>query len=512
MQFLAAADDAPLGRRQRDAAALIAGALTPLAFAPFHLFPLAILAPAVLFLTWQRASAGRAAWRGFLYGVGLFGVGVSWVYVSLHTFGNMPAPLAGFAVVLFVAGLAVFPAAAGWLQAQFAPLAAGWRLALAVPAAWVLLEWTRGWLLTGFPWLNLGYSQTDTPLAGFAAALGVYGMSLAVSVTAGLFAAAWLERRRALFLYLPIAVALWLLAAAAAQIAWVIPAGSPLRVALVQANIPISIKWQSEHRQAVIDRYVSLSEQAPSADLVVWPEAAIPGYFDKVAPGLAPRLKRIAHERSPDFLIGAVEQDPRGRAYYNSVFVVGAHQGSYRKQHLVPFGEFLPLPGVFGWLIEHLQIPMSDFSRGAADQALLIAAGQPIGVSVCYEDAFGEELIRALPTATLFVNVSEDAWFGKSLAPHQRLQMARVRALEAGRPMLRAANTGPSAIIDHRGTVLATSPQFEPHVLLGSAQPMQGATLYARFGNIPVVLLVSLLLALGYGRSLYIGRNPGPKG
>lgn len=508
MQFLAAADEAPGERRRRDAAALIAGALTPLAFAPFHLFPLAILAPAVLFITWYRASAHRAAWRGFLYGVGLFGVGVSWVYVSLYTFGNMPAPLAGLAVLLFVAGLAIFPAAAGWLQAQLAPLGSAWRFALGAPAVWVLLEWTRGWFLTGFPWLNLGYSQTDTPLAGFAAYVGVYGMSLAAAVTAGLLAAAWLDRRRALFLYVPIAVALWLLGAAAGHVAWVAPTGAPLRVALIQANIPLSIKWQSDRRQGIIDRYVRLSEQAHAADLVVWPEAAVPGYFEKIAPSLTPRLQRIANEGRPDFLIGAIEQDARGRAYYNSVFAVGAHTGSYRKRHLVPFGEFLPWPGLFGWLIEHLQIPMSNFSVGGADQALLVAAGQPVGVSVCYEDAFGEELIRALPTATLFVNVSEDAWFGNSLAPHQRLQMARVRALEAGRPMLRAANTGPSAIIDHRGAVLATSPQFVSDVLVGSVQPMRGDTPYARAGNTPIVLFASIMLLGALVRARYIRKTP----
>lgn len=499
MAFSSAAHDAPGARRRRDLAALLAGAATPLAFAPFNFFPLALLAPAVLFVTWHAAAPGRAARRGFLYGLGLFGVGVSWVYVSLHTYGNMPAPLAGIAVALFVAGLALFPAAAGWLQARFAGLGSGWRAVLCMPAAWVLLEWTRGWFLTGFPWLNLGYSQTDTPLAGLAPWIGVYGMSLAVAVTAGLLAGAWLERRRAWIVYLPVGIVLWLAAAWAGQISSVRPTPSALRVALVQGNIPLSIKWQPDHRQAIIDRYVALSEQAPRADLVIWPEAAVPGYFDKIAPGLEPTLKRISQEHRTDFLIGAIEQDARGRLYYNSVFALGSHDGRYRKQHLVPFGEFLPWPVMFGWLIEHLQIPMSNFSVGEANQKLLVAAGQTLGVSVCYEDAFGEEVIRALPAATLLVNVSEDSWFGDSLAPHQRLQMARVRALEAGRPMLRAANTGPSAIIDYRGNVLARSPQFVSYVLTGSVQPMEGMTLYARYGNTPIVLAVSFVLLAAWG-------------
>ena len=215
-----------------------------------------------------------------------------------------------------------------------------------------------------------------------------------------------------------------------------------------------------------------MSEQAGNARLIVWPEAAIPARLDEVDPGYFAELKR----RDADFLIGVIERDEATRQHYNSVISLGRDVGIYRKQHLVPFGEFLPFPGLFRWLLDSLRIPMSDFSSGPADQPLLTAAGQKIGVSVCYEDAFGEEIIRALPQATLLVNVSEDAWFGNSLAPHQRIQMARLRALETGRPMLRAANTGPSAVIDHRGEVTVHSRQFETAVLRATVQPMQGAT------------------------------------
>jgi apolipoprotein N-acyltransferase len=199
-----------------------------------------------------------------------------------------------------------------------------------------------------------------------------------------------------------------------------------------------------------------------------------------------------------DYLIGVVERDKDSGRYFNSVVSIGPQSGVYRKQHLVPFGEFPPLEPLFSWLMRHLQIPMSDFSAGAPDQPPLFAAGQRIGVSICYEDAFGNEIIRALPQASLLVNVSEDAWFGDSLAPHQRLQMARMRAREAGRPMLRAANSGPSAVIDHRGEVMARSPQFQVHVLEAALQPMQGATPYVRYGNVPIVLsLVLTVAALG---------------
>lgn len=484
-----------------NALALFAGALTPFAFAPFNFFPLAFIGPALLFLTWHGASRAQAAWRGFLFGFGLFGVGVSWVYVSLHTFGNMPPVLAGIAVVLFAGGLALFPALAGWLQGHFARLGGALHLALFVPGAWVFVEWLRGWVLTGFPWLNLGYSQTDTPIANLAPWLGVYGMSFAVALTAGLLAVAWRERGRVAVVCLPLIVVVWLASWLAGQVTFVQPTGMPVRVALVQANVPLSIKWRPEYRQAIVDRYVRMSEQAPRADIVVWPEAAVPGYFHVVAPQLEPQLKRLSSERNSDFLIGAVEADARGRVYYNSVFAVGRSSGSYRKQHLVPFGEFLPWPGFFGWLLDYLQIPMSNFSTGDDGQALLTAGGQVLGVSVCYEDAFGEEIVKALPRATLLVNVSEDAWFGNSLAPHQRLQMARVRAREAGRSMLRAANTGPSAIIDHRGEVIVRSPQFVPHVINASAQPMVGLTPYARYGNVPVITFLLALFALGAFRT-----------
>jgi apolipoprotein N-acyltransferase len=486
--------------RRWDLVALFAGGLTPLAFAPFPslLSPLAALMPAILFAAWQSAGVARAAWRGFLYGLGLFGVGVSWVYVSLHNYGNMPPPLAAFAVALFVAGLALYPALLGAAQARFAGLAPGWRLAAITPALWVLVEWFRGWFLSGFPWLNLGYSQTDTALAGYAAWLGVYGVSWAVAGTAGLLAAAWSDRAPARYVYLPLGVLLWLGGWLAQQPRWVEPAGEPLRVALVQANIGLASKWRSDHRQHNIDRHLSLSERAARADLIVWPEAAVAGYFDQAAPRLLPRLQRMARERGAEFLIGAVERDPSTGTYYNSVFAVGARPASYRKRHLVPFGEFLPLPDVFGRLLATLEIPMSDFSRGAPDQIPLHVAGRSVGVSVCYEDAFGEEIIGALPTATLLVNLSEDAWFGDSFAPYQRLQMARVRALEAGRPMVRAANTGPSAVIDHRGRVTAHAPQFKPHVLTAEVQPMTGMTPYARFGNLPTILIVAATVVAGW--------------
>ncbi len=472
----------------------------PLAFAPFGWFPLAIFAPALLFLLWFDISAARAAWRGFLFGLGMFGLGVSWVYVSMHRFGNMPVPLAALATSLFVMGLSIYPAVLGWLQAHFFNARHAAHRWLILPALWVLLEWTRGWFLSGFPWLNLGYSQVASPLAGYAPVLGVYGVSFFCAMSAGALAAMALAPKKSFRLYLPLLAVIWIGGWLAEKVEWTQPLGKPLQVSLIQGNVSLENKWRPESRGAILDRYLSLSMQAPRSDIIVWPESAVPTYLDAIDPSYLDRLRRSSQEKQTDFVIGIVERDAR-KNYYNSVITVGASAGVYRKHHLVPFGEFLPFKVFFGWLLQTLEIPMSDFSAGPADQAPLSVAGQKAGISICYEDAFGEETIRALPQASLLINVSEDAWFGDSLGPHQRVQMARMRALETERSLLRAANTGPSMVIDERGTVTARSPQFEMYALTATVQPRQGSTPYVRFGNWPIILLLVLVVAAWLIRS-----------
>jgi apolipoprotein N-acyltransferase len=483
-----------------DVATLVAGLLLPFAFSPFDLFPLAVLSPALLFVCWRHADPGRAAFRGFLFGLGMFGLGVSWIYVSLHLYGNMPAPLAAFATLLFVATVSLYPALLGWLQARFFPVQGAWKTIVALPSLWMLVEWLRGWLFTGFPWLNLGYSQASSPLAGYASWVGVYGTGFFCALSAGLLAWGAQHPKKFLRAGLPWLAAVWIGGWFAGKAEWVEPAGEPIRVALIQGNVPLDDKWRPGNRDAIMQRYASMSVAAPRSDLIVWPESALPVYLDTIDPAYLDGLHQWGQANGADFLFGVVERDKDRRRYYNSVMSISPQPGLYRKQHLVPFGEYPPLEPVFSWLMQHLQIPMSDFTAGLPGQPLLFAAGQKLGVSVCYEDAFGEEVIRALPAATLLVNVSEDAWFGDSLAPHQRIQMARLRAIETGRPLLRVANTGPSVAIDHRGHVLAHSRQFQATTVSASVQPMQGATPYVRFGNFPVVALASLLLVTGLMR------------
>lgn len=495
--------------RRGDLLAIIAGALLVLAYAPFNLYPLAVLCVALLFGLWLRVDARRAAWRGWLFGLGQFGAGVSWLYVALHQFGGMAPPLAVVAVLGLVAYLALFPALAGWLAVRFtatagpAPL-----LVVAAPALWVLLEWLRGWFLTGFPWLGLGDTQVNSPLAGLAPWLGGYGMSLVVAVSAGLVAMTVHDRRRALTRFLPVLGGLWLVAWLLGLVSFTAPSGAPLRVALVQGNVALAEKWQPQHRGRIVQEYFDSSLKLRDVDLVIWPEAAVPAYLDQIENGFVDLLGRAAAERNMDILFGVIERDEGryGGIYYNSAIAVGKTRGSYRKHHLVPFGEFLPFADLTYWLLDYLHIPMSAFSRGPTAQAPLALAGQQVGVSICYEDAFGYEVRRALPEATVLVNISEDAWYGDSLAPHQHQQMARLRARETGRPMLRATNTGITAIIDDHGRELARLPQFQAGVLRGSVQPMRGLTPYARFGDASVMILAGLMLA-----GLAVWRRRAPK-
>lgn len=483
-------------RRLAALLAMLAGALQVLAFAPFYLFPLAMLSPALLFYLWRAAGPARAAWLGWCYGLGLFGAGASWVYVSIHEFGNMPAPLAALLVVIFVFYLALFPALAGWFSARF--FAAGnLRLLLAMPALWVLSEWLRGWLLSGFPWLQLGYSQSNSVLLSLAPWLGVYGISLVVALLSALlvFAVCTNGGRRLLAVTavtLVLAVA-WL----AGNFSFVSADGPLLRVAMVQGNVPLADKWRAGGTAAVIDHYLELSRVAvPGSDLVIWPEGAVPGSWQSTARQVQSGLPRQAVGK-PAYLLGSIDMPANDGPYYNAAVLLGEQVAVYRKQHLVPFGEFLPLAALLGWLVDYLHIPMSNFTAWTEPQQPLQVVGQDIGVSICYEDAFGEELTGSAAAAGILINLSEDAWFGDSLAPHQRLQMAQLRAIELGRPFLRAANTGVTAVIGPDGQVSASLEPFQAAVLTATVQPVHGLTPYVRFGNIAVLSLCSALLLLG---------------
>jgi apolipoprotein N-acyltransferase len=468
--------------KRRPFAAFLIGAATVAGFAPFGIFVLPFLTLAWLMHAWRTASPQQAAWLGWVWGLGFFVAGVSWVYVSLNVFGGMPMPLAALATLLLCMALAGYPALVGF---AFARLRSGGtaRDALLAAGLWTLSEWLRGWLFSGFPWLALGYSQTPpSPLAGFAPVLGVYGVGLIVALVAALIA---LRTWRALLLVIVLAGAGWLLR----SVPWSQPIGAPLHITLLQGNIPQSLKWDPQRAVLSLQTYADLA-QRHAADLVVLPETAIPLFFDETPRELLTDLT----QHSPA-LIGApmrLMHEGRVEGYANAALAV-VRRGAdfdvqaYAKRHLVPFGEYAP-PG-FAWFFRFANIPMSDFSAGAPQQPPLDVAGQKIAPTICYEDLFGEELIRALPAATLLVNLSNTAWFGDSLAQPQHLQISRMRALETGRPMLRATNTGMTAAIGPDGIVAAVLEPFTVGALDVQVQGYQGTTPFMRYGNTGAVVL-----------------------
>lgn len=494
--------------------AFVAGALSVAGFAPLELFPVVLVALALLFAQLCRLDGWRgAALYGFAFGLGAFLGGVSWVYVSLHQFGGLAAPLAALATLLFCAYLALFPALAAALTVRLAGDRGWLAQALVFAGAWMLAEWLRGTLFTGFPWLLVGYAQTPpSPLAGYAPLLGVYGLSLVTALLsaalARVVAALWnraARRRgqsgvpdaatmpRAAVLAAVLVVLLPAVGALLMGVRWTEPAGAPLRVALLQGNVEQDMKWRPERFADSLQAYHDLMQAHP-ARLTVLPETALPAYYVALPPDYLRRLAGMARAQDGDLLLGAVTGDEM--IYQNSVVSLGSSpRQQYSKRHLVPFGEFVP-PG-FAWFMGLLNIPMSGFTPGPAQQAPLAVAGQQVAMNICYEDVFGEELRGAIPAATILANVSNTAWFGRSLAQPQHLQIARVRALESGRPMLRATNTGMTAVVNPDGRVQAALEPFTRAALVADVQGMQGLTPFVRWGNGPVLVLAMLAVLAG---------------
>jgi len=485
-----------------DIAALFFGGLVPLAFAPFDLFPIALLSIAALFYIVEHTpELRRVLLRGYLFGVGYFGLGVSWVAISMVRFGGMSLPLSIALTALLVLFLALYIAGVGYFgRKYFSVISPRLRLLLVYPSLWVLLEWVRGWLFTGFPWIDVGYSQVLSPLAGLFPLIGVYGVTLAVVICAGCLLSLFCEQGKALVSAGLLLVGLLATSGLLMLVNWSTPLGEPIKASLIQGNIPQEVKWIPSQRQPTIDLYTELTRQHWDSDIIIWPETSLPAYYHQAEDFLR-SLAREAKTNNTSMLIGLpfLEFDQGERRYFNSAVVLdNGDIQFYHKYHLVPFGEYVPLKWLLGDFLAFLQIPMANFSRSDKHKPVVVMSGLKGAVSICYEDAFGEEVIVGLPEANFLINISNDAWFGDSLAPHQHLQKARVRALETARPMLRATNNGISAVINHEGKILKTSPQFKEDVLTVEFQPMQGSTLYVMLGNYPVLLLSVLMLLLAW--------------
>ncbi|MDO9322075.1 MAG: apolipoprotein N-acyltransferase [Pseudomonas sp.] len=478
--------------------ALLAGALTPLALAPFDFWPLSLLSLALFYLGLRELAPKAALWRGWCYGLGLYLAGIGWIYVSIHDHGGASPALAGGLMLAFCTTLAFFFGLPAWLWARWlrrneAPLAD----ALAFAALWLAQEAFRGWFLTGFPWLYAGYSQLDGPLSGLAPVGGMWLISFVLALSAALLINLPRLRSRPAFLVagLLLLSAPWLASFALNGHAWTRPAGAPLSVAMLQGNVAQSLKWDPAQLRAQLDLYRDMSRSAKQTDLIVWPETAVPvlkEYAEDYLAGMA----TFANSRQSALITGVpIRQlnELGEKRYYNGITVIGQGQGTYLKQKLVPFGEYVPLQDQLRGLITFFNLPMSDFARGPATQPLLQAKGYSIAAYICYEVVYPDFAAALAAQSNILLTVSNDAWFGSSIGPLQHLQMAQMRALEAGRWMIRATNNGMTVLIDPFGQISAQLPQFEQGVLYGEVVPMQDLTPYLRWRSWPLAIVCFLL-------------------
>ncbi len=465
------------------------GLVATLGFAPWGWIGLTLLS--ILGVIWlgRGMSARRAAWRGYVFGLAHFSSGLYWVYISIYQYGGGPLWLSWLLVFVLASYLALFPALLGYVWRRWFTAGVVQEALVILPLLWLLMELLRGWLFTGLPWLALGYAFIDTPLARLAPVTGVYGMSAALVLLAG---AAWLlatgdQRARGIAVSVMslLAIALWLLPPPAD---WTRASGPPIEVSLVQGNIPQEFKWRPGRREATQAHYRELTESEWGRRLIIWPEVAIPALRHQVEAYLD-ELNAMAQDHGSTLLVGVLVRDEPKGPLYNALLSLGVDQGSYYKRHLLPFGEYFPAPKFLLDIGSILGLQYSDFSSGSDDQPPLMLGEHYLGMSICFEDVFGRDIRRDLPRAGLLVNVTNDAWFDDSSAPHQHLQIARMRALEMGRTLLRVANTGISAVIGPDGTLRASSPQFEVDVLRASVTPRSGATPYAAVGDLPLWIL-----------------------
>ena len=473
-------------------AALAAGAVLPLALAPFGVWPLLLVSAGVLFWLLRRTETGKGSfWHGWIYGVGKYGVGASWVYVSIHVYGSTAPWLAAFLVALFVVLMAVFNGAFGWVfhrlvRSQHNDIAA----ALTFSVLWTALEWLLTWFLTGFPWLFAGYAFIDTPLGGLAPVGGVLLVSFAAVLTASLVAAlcrpcALVARVRWWILAIPASI--WIAAWVLGSVAWT-ERGETRTAALAQGNIPQDTKWTPEGVVQSRRAYRELTASAGDVDIVVWPEAAIPDYLRRT------RTFIEAQHSSADIVTGIFAAEAREGTdevdYYNAAVATG-DEAVYRKRHLVPFGDFLPFQSLLRGLIAFFDLPMSATTPGESEQPLLRAAGIDLAMAICWEIAYPATVALDARQAHALVTISNDTWFGESIGPSQHFQIARMRAMENGRYLLRSTNDGITGIIDDEGNVVDRLPRFEAGVLTGTFHVVSGTTPYSRWLHLPLWVVLS---------------------
>lgn len=484
----------------------LAGAMVTLSLSPFNIWPAGILSCAIYAYLLCACTARQGLWRGWLFGLGMFGTGISWIYVSIHVHGHASILLAAGLTALFCTALALLQALFSWCYVQFIrPLPGG--MLVGFPALWVLFEWLRDWFLTGFPWLYLGYAHAETWLSGWAPITGVFGLSFICALSGTCLFLAWRSRKLiTCTTYAVIMVTMWGGGAILKPTQWVAKASEkPLTVAIVQPNVSQENKWDPQWYQPILNQLSEATDPILGHDIVIWPESAVPNYYQRAQDFLGPLARRAA-DANTTLITGIPFRAVGSSTYYNSIAALGYGEGIYHKQRLVPFGEYVPLEDQLRGLIDFFDLPMSAFSAGPQAQQPLRAAGYRIAPFICYEIVYGGLVAKSARDADLLVTISNDSWFGDSIGPWQHLQIAQMRGRENGRFVLRATNNGISAIIDHQGHIVKSTEQFVATTLTGEAEVMLGNTPFSSFGNTPIIagcfisLLLMALMYVGFWR------------
>ncbi len=506
--------------------ALFSGAMLVFAFSPFTIYPVAWFSPAILFYLLSKAQTKKQYFNlSWVYGIGMFGVGASWPFYSLYFFAHAPLAVALFATTAFVLLVSLLSLGSFGLLAslfRFRPLFL--KLLLFYPVSWVVAEWFRSWFLTGFPWLYLGNSQIDTFFAAFAPIAGVFAVSLSSVIIAGALLSfllgnsvqrkvhievdpvhqsvsnnALVEERFGSSIRIMSALIIVLLVSSAfalQSINWTVKFDKPLRVSVLQSNISQNEKLNPETLMPSIELYRNMTLKSMDSDLIVWPETGLFDTFDRHMGSLIEPLQKSLSTTRKTILVGGFYVN-ENQGVENSVLAISAdNREIYSKRHLVPFGEYTPLLKYIRWLSKWIQLPYDNIASGVNDGTLMV--GDHIAqMTICYEDAFGSEIIQSLPLASMLINVTHDGWFTGSLEPHQHMQIARMRAVETGRYLVRATTTGPSGIINEKGELIATAPVNSKSIITGQVQPFSGATPYVRWGNWLIIVILGVILLLG---------------
>ena len=496
----------------------VAGSLNVFSYSPYGLWPIVIATLALLILSIHtKVNAKQAAKFGFSYGLGWFATGISWVHVAIADFGGLPLFISLALMALLAAYLALFPALAAYISIRFK---AQFGFTLFLPA-WIFAEWLRSWFLTGFPWLSLGYTQTEGPLSGLAPIIGEIGIQAALVSTSLLLV--WciraFSKKRSTFVcvaqaFVPIAI-LFVLGSALQSISWLTGDSKTLNVTLVQGNIEQSLKWQPENEMPTMLKYLEMSQpHFETSDLIIWPEAAVPR-LEVIANEYLRDIDSLAAKTDTAIVTGIVDYQTDTGWAFNNLIVLGSkyqdskyghykylHSNRFSKHHLLPIGEFIPFETLLRGIAPLFDLPMSSFSRGDFVQENLIAKSWNIAPAICFEIAFANQMRANIfdgeQASDFILTVSNDAWFGDSHGPWQHLQIAQMRALEFAKPVIRVTNNGVTAIVDERGKITQILPQFEEAVLTSELNITNSQTFYHQFGNLPLYLLLLLLLAVKF--------------